>query len=298
MFNKEKIFLGVTPTLWTNDDFPTVGDEISFEQCVSEMALAGFEGCSVGHKYPEDPKVLKAALELRGLRVSEPWASTYFTVNAMEQCTVDGFVEQMDFIKEMGGTDIVVAELGRAVHQLPVALLANKPVMDDQQWKVLTRGLNELGKMARDNGMRLCYHHHMGTVVQTRAEVDRLVESTDPDLVYLLIDTGHMHWSGGDPLQMVKDYGDRIKHVHLKDIRDSVMEESNQGNWSFFESMMAGIFTVPGDGVIDFKPILQVLADHNYEGWLTVEAEQDPTKAHPLAYAKKARTYLREVAGL
>lgn len=298
MFDRNNVSLGITPTGWTNDDMPLLGNEITFERVVSEMALAGFEGCSVGHNYPTDPAVLKAELDLRGLRVSEPWASTYFTVNQMEQQTVDNFMKQLHFIKEMGGTDLVVAELGYAVHQQPVNLFPNKPVFTDAQWDAVTGGLNRLGKIANDHGMRLCYHHHLGTGVQYRHEVDRLMESTDPDLVHLLLDTGHLYCAGDDPLDMTRAYADRIKHVHLKDIRRDILDESVRLGRSFLDSVQAGFFTVPGDGVIDFRPILQTLADHGYEGWLIVEAEQDPAKANPLEYAFKARTYLREVTGL
>ena len=256
MFDRDKVLLGITPTGWTNDDMPGLGEYIPFEQCVSEMALAGFEGCSVGHKFPKDTKVLKEELELRGLRVSEPWASTFFTANEMERQTYELFDRQMRFIKEMGGTDIVLAELGQAVHQQPVAVLPNKPVFTEEQWDAMIRAL-----------------------YATR------------------IDTGHLYWAGDDPLDMARAYADRIKHVHLKDIRQEILEESTRLGRSFLESVVAGVFTVPGDGVIDFEPILQVLADHNYEGWLIVEAEQDAAKADPLRYAKKARAYLREVIG-
>jgi inosose dehydratase len=298
VFRRDRVFLGITPTGWTNDDMPTLGDDIAFEQCVSEMALAGYEGCSVGHNFPTDPSELRAALELRGLRVSEPWHSTYFTVNEMEGQTVEGFKRQMAFIGEMGGTDIGLAELGRAVHQQPVALKPNKPIYSDEQWKRLTDGLERLGQLATDEGMRLCYHHHMGTGVQTRAEVDRLMAATDPDHVHLLLDTGHLYWSGDDPLELARDHADRIKHVHLKDIRDEVMAEADATGRSFLDGMRKGVFTVPGDGAIDFEPILRALADAGFEGWLMVEAEQDPAMAHPLTYAIKAREYLREVAGL
>jgi inosose dehydratase len=240
---------------------------------------------------------LRAALELRGLRVSEPWASTYFAANGMEEQTIANFRERMAFIKAMGGRDMVVAELTGAVHQQPVNLFPNKPVFSDAQWDALTSGLDAVGRIARDESMRLCYHHHMGTGVMTRDEVDRLMAATDPELVFLLLDTGHIYWAGGDPLALAEAYADRIKHVHLKDIRHDLMEESNRLGRSFLDGVLAGVFTVPGDGAIDFKPILQVLSDHGYEGWLIVEAEQDPRKAHPLTYAKMARGYLRDVIG-
>jgi inosose dehydratase len=293
----QKVRLGVTPTLWWNDDFPSIDIGIPFGQCVSEMALAGFQGCSVGHKYPTDPAVLKSALDLRGLRVSEPWVSTYFTINSMEQQTIDTFEDQLAFIQAMGGTDIVVAEFGRSSHLLPIALLANRPVLGDHEWDLLSKGLDRLGEIAASRGMRLCYHHHIGTGVMTRADVDRLMASTTPELVHLLLDTAHLAFAGDDPLSAAEAYADRIKHVHLKDIRPAVVSRVREEGLSFQDAIQAGVFTVPGDGAIDFVPILQALARVGYEGWLVVEAEQDPAKANPLEYALKARAYLREVLG-
>jgi len=295
--DREKVRLGVTPTLWWNDDFPSIDIGIPFGQCVSEMALAGFQGCSIGHKYPTDPAVLKPALDLRGLQVSEPWVSTYFTISDMEQQTVDNFEDRLAFLKAVGGTDIVVAEFGGSSHLQPIALFANRPVFTDQQWDSLAGGLNRLGKLAAEAGMRLCYHHHMGTGVMTRADVDRLMDSTDPELVHLLLDTGHLAFAGDDPLAAARAHADRIKHVHLKDVRPEVLSHVLRENLSFQDAIEAGVFTVPGDGAIDFVPVLQALADAGYQGWLVVEAEQHPAKANPLEYALKARAYLREVLG-
>lgn len=297
MFEPGAVRLGITPTCWTNDDFPTIGEDISFEQCVSEIALAGFEGCSVGHKFPTDPKALGEALAVRDLRVTEPWASTYFTAQGMRERTVAGFRRQLDFIAAVGGDRIVVAELGHAVHQQMVGLAANKPVFDDAAWSALLTGLDELGRMAADRGMLMCYHHHMGTGVQTRAEVDRLLAGTDPDLVHLLLDTGHLTLAGDDPLALARDHPRRIAHVHLKDVRPDVLRDFHRDGPSFHDAVLAGIFTVPGDGMIDFAPVLRALADAGYRGWLVVEAEQDPEKAHPLTYAKKARGHLRALIG-
>jgi inosose dehydratase len=295
--DRSKVKLGVTPTLWWNDDFPTIDIGVTFEQCVSEMALAGFEGCSIGHKYPKDPAVLRAALELRGLRVSEPWTSTYFTAHDMEAATLATFATSLEFIKAMGGTDMVVAEFGGAVNPLPMAVFANKPVFDDQQWDALCAGMNKIGGIAKSEGMRLCYHHHMGTGVMTRPDTDRLMAGTEPDLVHLCLDTGHIAFAGGDPLDLAKAYATRIGHVHLKDVRPEVVAEVRDQHLSFQDAIEAGVFTVPGDGAIDFIPILQTLADNGFEGWLVVEAEQDPAKALPLEYAFKARKYLREILG-
>lgn len=293
----ERVRLGITPTLWSNDDFPTIDQDISFGECISEMALAGFQGCSIGHKYPTDPAELRSALELRGLVVSEPWVSTYFTVEGMQEQTVDAFRERLDFVRAVGGQDIVVAEFGRTSHILPIGLFANRAVFDDREWDRLCAGLNQLGRIAADAGMRLCYHHHLGTGVMTRADVNRLLAGTDPKLVHLLLDTGHLAAAGDDPLSAAQALAARIKHVHLKDVRPTVVDRVRTENLSFQQGIEEGIFTVPGDGGIAFEPILAALGAAGYEGWLVVEAEQDPAKANPLEYAQRARAYLRDVLG-
>lgn len=203
-------------------------------------------------------------------------------------------------MKEIGGNSIVVAELGGAVHQQPVAPLPNRPIYNDEQWDKLTQGLNEIGKEAYEAGMQLCYHPHVGTGVETLEDIDRLMAGTDPKYLKLLLDTGHLYYSGVDPLVVTKKYSDRIKHVHLKNIRKDVLASSIKQGLSFLDSIREGSFTVPGDkaGVINFKPILAELAKANYEGWLVVEAEQDPNKANPLQYALMARNYLRQETGL
>jgi inosose dehydratase len=293
----DRVKLGVCCTLWWNDDFPTIDADIPFGQAVSEMALAGFQGCSIGHKYPTDAAVLKAAPDLRGLRVSEPWTSTYFTIGKMRQKTIAAFEETLAHIKALGGNELVVAEFGASSHLLPIDVFANRPVFTDAQWDDLTTGLEELGKIATSAGMKLSYHHHMGTGVMTRADVDRLMASTDPALVHLLLDTAHIAFAGDDPLDLARAHADRIGHVHLKSIRPEVVSRVREEGLSFQEGVELGVFTVPGDGGIDFRPILEVLADADYQGWLVVEAEQDPNKAIPLEYAQKARAYLADVLG-
>jgi inosose dehydratase len=161
----------------------------------------------------------------------------------------------------------------------------------------LTSGLDELGRIAASAGLKLSYHHHMGTGVMTRADVDRLMASTDPELVHLLLDTGHMAFAGDDPLDLARAYADRIGHVHLKSVRPEIVSLVREEGLSFQEAIQRGVFTVPGDGGIDFRPILEVLAAAHYQGWLVVEAEQDPNKAVPLEYAKKARAYLADILG-
>lgn len=308
--DRTKVRLGITPTLWWNDDFVLMDAGITFGQCVSEMAYAGFEGCSIGHKYPTDPAELRAALDLRGLHISEPWVSTYFTIKSMRSQTLKAFQTEMKFIQKIYPgekpmlADMVVAELGEAVHPLPVAVFANRPVFDSGQWKDLIEGLEELGRMANDNGTNLCYHPHMGTGVMYLDDIVRLMDNTKPELVHLLLDTGHLDFAGVDPLAVTQKYGSRIKHIHLKNTREEVVQQARAKSLSFQEAVEGapgklGVFTVPGDpeGAVVFPPILEALAKADFEGWLVIEAEQDARKTNPLHYALMARKYLKAQLG-
>lgn len=218
----------------------------------------------------------------------------------MREKTIADFRQSLSFIKAMNGSAMVVAELGHSVRQRPVAILPNRPIFNDRQWDALASGLNEIGKMASDGGIVLCYHHHMGTGVQIRSEVDRLLASTDPKHVHLLLDTAHLLFAGDDPLSLARDHVDRIRHLHLKNLRQPVKDKALAEGLSFKDAIQVGIFTVPGDpdGCIDFAPIVQVFADAGYQGWVVVEAEQDLAKATPLKYAKMAREHLRKLTGL
>lgn len=296
MFNNVK--LGIAPIAWTNDDLPELGRENTFEQCISEMALAGFVGCEVGNKYPKDPEVLKKALNLRNLSIASAWFSAFFTTKPFEE-TVEAFKKHRDFLHVMGAKVIVVSEQGHSIQGFEkVPIFAQKPIFDEEEWEKLARGLEELGRLAAEKDMKVVYHHHMGTGVQTTEEIDHLMALTDPKLVYLLLDTGHLTFSGENPETILKKYVTRIKHVHLKDIRSDVLEKVKTAKMSFLSAVKEGVMTVPGDGMIDFEPLFRILDKNHYEGWFVVEAEQDPAKANPFEYALKARDYIREKAGL
>ena len=298
MFNKERVKLGIAPIAWTNDDMPELGGENTFEQCVSEMALAGFTGSEVGNKYPRDTAVLKRALDLRGITICNAWFSSFLTTKPLKE-TVDEFIKHRDFLYEVGARVIGAAEQGHSIQGMAdVPVFAQKPYFTDEEWKRLADGLNELGRLAKDKGMILTYHHHMGTGVQTFEEIDRLMDMTDPGLLNLLFDTGHLTFSGVEAEAVLKKYVKRIKHVHLKDIRKDVLERVKKEGWSFLKAVREGAFTVPGDGMIDYDPLFRILAENDYEGWFVVEAEQDPAKANPLEYAIKARKFILEKTGL
>ena len=221
------IKLGICPIGWTNDDMPDLGKENTFQQCVSEMALAGFTGCEMGGKFPKDVDVLKKALALRGLSVASAWFSSFLTTKPYEE-TAEAFKAHRDFLHAMGAKVVVVSEQGNSIQgQLSTPLFANKPHNTDEEWKLVSEGLNKLGALAAEKDMKLVYHHHMGTGVQTEAEIDKLMEMTDPNLVFLLYDTGHLVCSGEDYIGILKKYINRIKHVHLKDVRKELVEKVN-----------------------------------------------------------------------
>ena len=297
MLDSKKVKLGIAPIAWTNDDMPDLGAENTFEQCISEMALAGFTGCEIGNKYPKDPKVLKKALDLRHMQICNAWFSTFLTTKPYEE-TEKEFIKHITFLKEMGAKVVGVSEQGHSIQGTDLSIFDDKYIMNDEEWDKLCTGLNKLGKVAKDMGIALTFHHHMGTVVQTAAEIDRLMENTDPELFNLLFDSGHLAYCGEDYMYVLKKYINRIKHVHLKDIRPEVIEKVKKEHLSFLQGVRLGTFTVPGDGAIDFTPIFDVLAENNYEGYVLVEAEQDPAVANPFEYAVKARKYIAEKAGL
>lgn len=299
MFTGKNVKLGIAPIAWTNDDLPELGGENTFQQCVSEMALAGFTGSEVGNKYPRDPAVLKPALELRGIEICNAWFSTFLISKPYEETKAE-FEKHVAFLAAMGAKVVGVSEQSYSTQGIQTQpVFEAKYEMNDSEWALLCEGLNRLGKLSLEKyGVALTFHHHMGTVVQTAAETDRLMDGTDPALVSLLFDSGHFAYCGENPVEMVKKHAKRIKHVHLKDIRPDVVARVRSEHLSFLEGVRQGAFTIPGDGCVDFDPIFKVLAESGYEGYMVVEAEQDPAKANPLEYAIRARKFIREHTGL
>ena len=298
MLNPDKVKLAIAPIGWTNDDMPDLGGENTFEQCVSEMALAGFKGSEIGNKYPQDPAVLKRYLDVRGLQICNAWFSSLFTSEPFE-ATIESFIRHRDRLHALGAKVIGASEQGNSIQGKPVNIFGpDKPVYTPLQWETVARGYNEMGRLAREAGMTLCCHHHMGTGVQTVEEIDRFLELTDRELVFLLFDSGHLTFAGVDPEPVLQKHIGRIRHVHLKDVRLSIRDQARREGLSFLDAVRAGVFTVPGDGDVDFAPIFDILDRSGYEGWVVVEAEQDPAKANPFEYAVKARRYIAEKTGL
>lgn len=295
--DKIKVKLAMAPIGWTNDDMPDLGSENTFEQCISEMALAGYAGSEVGNKYPDDPELLKEYLDVRGLTICNQWFSSFLASKPLEVVEAD-FRKQLNFLKKVGAKVIGPSEQTRSCQGEDKSVFSGKAVFNADEFKRVSTGMNHLGKIAREEGMKLAFHHHMGTGIQTVEETERFLNDTNSDYVYLLYDSGHFAFSEEDPVAALKKFISRVGHVHLKDLRTDVFNEVKKADLSFLDAVRAGVFTVPGDGSIDFPSIFAILEENNYEGWMVVEAEQDPAKANPFVYAKMARDYIRTNTGI
>lgn len=292
------IRVGCAPIAWCNDDMPALGGETTYQQILSEVALAGYDGTEIGNKYPKDPQVLNHELALRGIKIAASWHGCFLTTKPYEE-EEKRFIEFRDYMAALGADCINICEQGHSIQGMrDKSIFDDKPYFTDDEWDRLCEGLNKFGALAAEKGLRLAYHHHMGTGVQTLAEIDRLMENTDPDRLKLLVDNGHLLFSGEDTAEVIAKYLPRIGHLHLKDIRPEIVEKARREKLSFLDSILAGSFTVPGDGPTDFATLLKPVVDSDYDGWFLVEAEQDPAKANPLEYAQIARKYLRESLGV
>ena len=258
---------------------------------LGDVVISGFQGTEVGGFFPPVAE-LKLELELRNLEIAGQWFSSFIIGEGIE-VTAERFKQHCQFLKEVKATTAVVSEQTYSIQgKRDTGVFENKPVLTDAEWDSFCQGLNQLGNIAKSYGLRLGYHHHMGTVVQTTTEVDRLMAGTDPEKVGLLYDTGHIYVSDGEYLPLLEKHMSRIVHVHFKDVRKEALATCRSGNKPFLDSFLAGMFTVPGDGDIDFVPCYDKLIAADYTGWIVIEAEQDPTKAHPLKYALIARKYI------
>lgn len=286
------IRIGTNPIGWSNDDLRALGGTTPLEACLSEARQAGYAGIELGHKFPRSASTLRPVLQAYGLELVSGWYSASLrtrSVNA-ERAALR---PHLDLLKAMGCTVLVFAETSGAVHGDPALALSHRPVMTDAEQQTFAARLTELADTVAEEGVMLAYHHHMGTVVQTDPEIDVLMATTGPS-VKLLLDTGHATFAGADPVALARRHHGRVVHLHCKDVREAVMREALDKDWSFLDAVVAGVFTVPGDGSVDFAAVLSELP--GYSGWLVVEAEQDPIKAHPLTYARMGYENLRQFA--
>ncbi len=288
------IRLGINPLTWTIDDLPEVGGETSLETCLTEARAAGFEGVELGCKFPRTTPELRAALTPHNLALVSGWYST----NLLERdaaAEFDAMRLHCELLAALGCTVVIVAETTRCIHGDRRARLSQRPVLAPTDWPRFAARLEELGSRLQGAGLTLAYHHHMGTVVQTEDEVDRMMDACD-DTVSLLLDTGHLTFAGGDPARAASRHAARIAHVHCKDVRRTVLDRSLNRDSSFLDAVLDGVYTVPGDGCVDYPAVLAPIAHSGYSGWLVVEAEQDPSVAPPAEYANLGYRNLRRFA--
>lgn len=277
------IRIGANPIGWSNDDMPEIGGDIPLETCLSEARDAGFTGMEFGNKFPRNAAALKPVLDAHGQALVSGWYSTELLSRDVS-AEMAAVAAHATLLREMGCSVLIAAETSNAIHSDIAKPLSARPVLRKADWADFGARYTSFAEAVKaEYGLDLVYHHHMGTIVQTEAEIDRFIQVTG-DAVGLLLDTGHATWGGGDPARIARHWKPRIRHVHAKDIREEVMWRSNREDWSFLESVLAGVYTVPGDGLINYVRVLKEL--QGYSGWIVVEAEQDPKKAEPARYAK------------
>lgn len=290
------ILYGTNPIAWSNDDDRTLGADIPLETCLREAAEIGFDGIEKGHKMPNDPGELKATLGRHRLRFVSGWHSLNLLARSVED-EARAIQPHLDLLKALGCKVCIVCETSNAIHGDDAVALADRPVLPDAGWPGFGAALEEVARRTAAQGLTLVYHHHMGTIVQSEHEIDRLMAVTGP-ATHLLLDTGHCWFGGGDPARVARSHMARIAHIHAKNVRPAVRHDVETRRLSFLQGVRAGVFTVPGDpeGGVDFLPVLKVAADHDYRGWLVIEAEQDPARRKPFEYQSMGLKALRAMA--
>jgi inosose dehydratase len=283
--------MAASPINWCNDDLLDLGAQYEVETIWQEMTQAGVQGTEMGRKYTKDAATLSKQLQAFGLTLASGWGTLHLADRVHWQESLRRYQEHVAFLAEMGCSVAVTCEGSGSVHWDRGGDRSQVIRWDDAAWKAVAEGLNQAGERAFDLGVRLVYHPHLGTNVESPEDIDRLMDMTHPEWVSLCLDTGHVAAAGGDPVNVFDAYHDRVRHLHLKDIRPSVVEAFHRG-LGFLAAVRRGIFTVPGDGALDFYPLLERLARANYSGWLVIEAEQDPDLAPPLPHLQQALAYL------
>ena len=286
--------LGTNPIAWSNDDMQELGGETPLETCLSDAREAGFQGIELGNKFPREAAPLRKVLDAHDLELVSGWYSCELLTRSVAN-EIKAIEAHMNLLRDMGCGVLILAETSNAIHGEKMTPIANSPTLDAGDWKEFGQKISDLCDHVTANGLHVGYHHHMGTVVETADEIDAFMSVTR-DSVGLLLDTGHATYAGADPLAIAKKYEGRITHFHAKDIRPNVLATARANNRSFLDAVVAGVFTVPGDGCVNFGPIMDVLKSVDYRGWLVVEAEQDPAVANPRKYAEMGYGNLNKFA--
>jgi inosose dehydratase len=289
------IRLGIAPIAWTNSDLPQLGGDTPLEVCLAESRAAGYSGTETGVKFPMNPQALGPVLAKHGLSLVSGWFSGELLSGSIER-EKNRLLAQMATFKALGASVLIYAETTGSVQARQDIGISARPRLPDGEFREFGMKLTALAEWMAAEGMPMSYHHHMGTVVETQRDVDLLMASTGP-AVGLLLDTGHLNYAGAGVLDVTRRHARRINHVHCKDIRPEVLKRARQQDMSFLNAILAGVFTVPGDGMIDYYAFARLLAEIGYSGWAVVEAEQDPLKAPPGEYSRLGCHHLQQAFG-
>ena len=285
---------GIAPINWSNDDMPEVGGHYTLDTNLSEMSEAGYSGTEIGNKFPKNASRIKKELNKYNLELASSWHSTFFLTKNTE-AELGGVEQRCAILNEVGAKTINIAECSKSIHGEIKTPLKKKPTCDKKDWNTLADCMNRAGEICNSYGISLAYHHHMGTCIQNEEEINTLLSNTDPELLSLCADTGHLYFAGTDPANFFKKNINRISHIHFKDLRSEIFNNLDFKRDSFLKAVLSGAFTVPGDGCIDFNAISKIILDSDYTGWIIVEAEQDPVAANPLEYALLSKKYLENI---
>lgn len=287
--------IGISLIAWQNDDLPDLTRDFTTEGAMQDAAKIGYAGVERGRRMPADTEGLRAYLDRYGLALCGGWCSGALMVNdiATEKEAIRAQVEQFAALQ---APCVVYAECSNTIQGDQATPVSRRPKLSRDEVTGYAKKLSELAKWSRDQGVVLSYHHHMGAMVQDAEDIDWLMEGSDPALT-LLYDTGHLHFAGADPLAVLDRWGDRVHHVHFKDVRQPVLDWVQAEDRSFLDGVAAGVYSVPGDpeGCIDFQAITDRLKAMDYDGWIVVEAEQDPVKAPPYEYSKLGHDHIRDI---
>ena len=288
------IRFGVSPIAWINDDMPELGGDTPLATVLSDASEIGFHGIELGGKFPRDPQLLRELLGEHGLDLVGGWYSGAL-LNRSAQAEIAALQPHLKLLQAMGSSVFIFAETSNAIHGERRRALATTPRLDPARWPFFGEALTEVADYVRAQGLSFAYHHHLGTVVERPQDIDAFLRMTGPS-VGLTVDTGHAALGGIDPVALIRSNPARIAHVHCKDVRAGVFERVVNGGGSFLDGVLAGMFTVPGDGKLDYGALMRALAEIDYAGWIIVEAEQDPAVADPRHYSALGLETLREEA--
>ena len=285
--------IGINPISWSNDDLPTLGGETPLEVALTEGKRIGYQGFELGNKFPRESEALRKVLASHGLELVSGWYSGRLARRSVED-EIGAVGPHLKLLADNGAKVMVYGEVEDSIQGAPQPLYKRPRFFTSAQWDAYADRLTQFAKHTLSHGVRVAYHHHMGAYVEAPADVDELMKRVGPE-VGLLFDSGHMTFAGGDAVAMLRKHVARVCHVHCKDVRPDVVRMARNRNWSFLEAVINGAFTVPGDGAVDFASLIGVLNEHDYRGWLVVEAEQDPVVAPAYEYADNGYRHLAQL---